>query len=404
VFELTKKVFLEARMNGWNLHSLYNELFEYPPEGYKFVVGKNSDSDSQDLIHSFNRRIVRQNATKTLYDYMRPSFYYLLTKFSNSAGLKSVDLTFSSQHVIFRKEPWIVDVEHAGALAAYGKIVMIKKLVEKALRSDYCKKIIPWTTKGKETILSNFNCKGFENKIEIVNLAVRPKLFRKRFDNDKIKLLFVGTANQVNIGDCFSIKGGREVLKAFEILSSKYADLELVMRSHFPMDIKRRYVNFKNLRIIDTVVPWKVLEREFKTADIFLFPGHSTPGMAILDAMSYELPVVATDVWANNELVEDGKTGCLIRGSSKVRYHDETFVPLWGEPSFMNAIRQVDDRMVMELAKKTSELIEDEKLRRKMGRNGRKEIEMGKFSIKTRNQRLKRIFDEAIESKCEVLL
>lgn len=40
-------------------------------------------------------------------------------------------------------------------------------------------------------------------------------------------------------------------------------------------------------------------------------------------------------------------------------------------------------------------MIKDKGVRRKMGRAGRKEIETGKFSIEKRNEKLKRIFDEA---------
>jgi len=374
---------------------LYNELLEFPPEGYEFVLNDCEYSNSQSLIHLINKKVVKTEITKLLYDYVRPWAYYFYNKF-DVGNIPDVDLTYSSQHVIFRDSPWIVDVEHAGAFAAYGKVLIARNLIEKSLSSDSCKRIIPWTEMGKKTLLSNFNCKGFENKIEVVNLAVRSKLFHKQYDADKIKLLFVGTANQVNIGDCFSIKGGYEVLKAFEILSTEYNNLELVIRSHVPVEIKNKYKECRNLRIIDSILSWDALEHEFKTADIFLFPGHSTPGMSIIDAMSYELPVIATDVWANKELVENGRTGYLIKGSQNVRYCDNTLVPLWGEPTFMKSIRQVDNEMVMELVEKTSELIENEKLRRSMGMNGRKEIDHGKFSINLRNRKLRRIFDEAL--------
>lgn len=393
-----KTVFLEGRAGGWALHSLYDELIYSPPEGYEFVVTANkSGLSSQNIIHSLNRRVVRRNATKVLYDYIRPLAYYFYNRLNDGPRPKNVDLTYASQHVIFREEPWIVDLEHAGALAAYGKINMFKKIIERVLISRSCKKIIPWTQMGKKSLLASFDCRGFEDKIEVVNLAVRPKGFQKEFDDDKIKLLFVGTANRANIEHSFAIKGGNEVLKAFEFLRKEYRNVELVVRSYVPAGVKKEYANFRDIRIIDRIVPWKVLDYEFRTADIFLFPGHSTPGMVILDAMSYELPVVATDVWGNKELVDDGRTGFLIRGASKVRYHDENLIPLWGEPKFMIAICQVDPRMVKELVEKTSILVEDKALRRKIGATGRWEVENGKFSIKTRNEKLKKIFDEATE-------
>ena len=62
----------------------------------------------------------------------------------------------------------------------------------------------------------------------------------------------------------------------------------------------------------------------------------------------------------------------------------------------MKSIKTIDSKVVEDLVEKTSILIENEELRRKMGRAGRQEIETGKFSIKKRNKKLKRIFDEAI--------
>jgi len=63
----------------------------------------------------------------------------------------------------------------------------------------------------------------------------------------------------------------------------------------------------------------------------------------------------------------------------------------------MNSIRTVDKLVMQELLEKTQVLIEDEALRKKMGRIGRNKIETGPFSINYRNNKLKKIFDEATE-------
>jgi glycosyltransferase involved in cell wall biosynthesis len=172
----------------------------------------------------------------------------------------------------------------------------------------------------------------------------------------------------------------------------------LAVRSYVPKKIKTKYEKYKNVRIIDKILPWSVLEAEFKSADIFLFPSHNTPGLAILDAMSYELPVITTDVWANPELVNDGKSGFIIKKSDNIQYYANNFIPNWSAPKSLEIIKKmIDQEVVHELVKKTSILIEDENLRRKMGKVGRNETETGKFSIEKRNKKLKRIFDEASE-------
>ena len=393
-----KRVYLEGRSAGWSLHSLYHELITYPPEGYEFVT----DETIENANKINNLRLLSSKLAYTrLYDffnYFRPAFYYLYYKArEKQRTIKHADLTYSSQHLVFRKEPWIVDLEHVGALVAYGKLDLFRLVIEKALASKYCRKIMPWSDIARKTLFLNLDCKKFEDKIETVRLAVPPKHFKKKRNSHKVKLLFVGTANAFNIYSSFDLKGGKEVLEAFSLLDKKYSNLELVIRSVVPRDLIKKYKNLSNnMRILDKVLPWNLLEEEFKSADIFLFPGHSTPGMTILDAMSYEMPVITTDVWGNPELVKDGKTGFLIKKSRRVPYFMKSPKGvIYYTPAFFKAIRKTDYDVAKELAKKVSVLVEDDALRLKMGRNARREIETGIFSIKKRNEQLKRIFDEA---------
>jgi len=73
---------------------------------------------------------------------------------------------------------------------------------------------------------------------------------------------------------------------------------------------------------------------------------------SMIEAMSYELPVIATNVGGTSELIKNGKNGFLIEPLDK-----------------------------KDLVKKISTLIEDKNLRAKLGKLGRKTIEE-KFSIK----------------------
>jgi glycosyltransferase involved in cell wall biosynthesis len=309
------------------------------------------------------------------------------------------ELTYSVGHLIFRKEPWVVDMEFVTQLTGYKyhHFRRFRGLIERTFASENCKKIICWTEAGKKTILLNMNCEKFEDKIEVVPLAVPKKNFVKKYNDLKIKLLFVGS---VNIPGEFEYKGGKEVLEAFFLLQKKYANIELVVRSDVPDELKTKYASkMENVRLIEGIIPFEQLEHEFKTADIFLFPAHSTPGLAILDAMSYELPVVTTDVWANSEMVENEKTGFLIKRSKRIQYYTGNLIPNWSHyptSKFMRIIKETDPVVVNELVEKTSVLIWDRGLRRRMGKAGRLKVDEGRFSAERRRQKLKRIFDEAL--------
>lgn len=384
---MPKRVYLEPL---WKMRSIAQELVAYPPPGYEFVT---LDSPQGRIIQAASR-------LNFSYDLVRGTSLIVPVNLAKAYLERfrkipeNTDLTYSVEHIVFRKEPWVVDTEYVSLLASYNvkHFKKYRKVIQRALASPYCKKVICWYEAARRTVLLNLDCAGFEQKLEVVPLAVPKKEFTKSLTNGKVKLLFVGSAY---IPGQFEIKGGIEALEALILLKKKYDNLELVIRSDVPKDIKGKYLGLSNLRIVDGVIPWQQVEHEFKSADIFLLPAHNTPFSVFLDAMSYEVPVVTIDAWANSEIVEDGKTGFVVEKSEKIPYYVENFIPDFGSSQFQKAIRTPDPRVAEALAEKTSVLIENEELRRRMGKAGRWEVEQGKFSIKRRNEKLKRIFDEA---------
>jgi glycosyltransferase involved in cell wall biosynthesis len=312
---------------------------------------------------------------------------------------EDVELIYAYNHPVFRKKPWIVSVEWAHVLVGRDMryFTRYRKSAEKLLGSDYCRKILTWTEAAKKSILLNFRCDDFEHKIEIMPPAVHGKDFIKDYRHDKVRLLFVGSANDP---EDFEAKGGKEALQTFAILNSKYKNLELVVRAKLPTYIRDKYAGLRNLRVVEEVLSWQLLEQEFKQADIFLFPSHLLHNTVVLEAMSYELPVVATEIGATNgEYVEDGVTGFVVASSKKLPYFLDNFI-LTSETihrsRLIKAARNVESDVVDELVAKTSLLIENNDLRRKMAKAARWEVDHGRFSIEKRNEKLKRIFDEAI--------
>lgn len=383
-----KKIYLDFHGRK---HSLYDNLTNYPPEGYEFVTGitplsKLTKSASNiSFLPNFIMKSLNQIVPVSI---IKP---YLE---KNSQLPPDVNMIYSSGHVVFKNIPWVVDLEFVTHLAGYSLncFKYYKKRIKCALESENCKRIIPWTDAGKETILLSFDSEEIHNKVETVHLAVPPKKFTKNYNKDKIKILFVGSQN---LPRDFDIKGGKEVFEAFNELNSQHKNLELTVRSYVPKKIKSKYSKFKNIKIIDKIIPWSMLEYEFKTSDIFLYPSHHTPGLAILDAMSYELPVITTDVWGNKEMVKDGKNGFLVKKSDMINYTVENQIPNWSSSDSLQFMKKnINSMIIKEITEKMRILIDDEKLRRNMGISGRNEIDNGKFSINRRNQRLKKIFDE----------
>ena len=382
-----KKILFEP---AWKLHSFHKEIIDYPPEGYEFVV---HNSLLGNIAQTAGKASMSYRLFLSIGNHVPLNLYrsYWGNLIRKTVG---VDLIYACEHLILEKKPWVVDTEYVSLLAGFNskRFTRYKKTIEKALESSYCRKIICHTNAAKRSILLNLDRAKIEPKLEVVPLTTPRKEFVKRFNSDKIKILFVGSSNI--LGE-FTIKGGFETLEAFSLITKKYSNVELVIRSDLPKRIKEKYNNRNDIRIIDRLIPIEAMKQEFESADILLLPVHNTPYMSLLEAMSYELPVVTIDAWANSEIVENGKTGFLVPCSKNIPYYIENSIPAFGTKEFERAIRTTDPEVVQGLCDKLSLLIENAELRRNMGKAGRWEVEHGKFSIEKRNQHLKRIFDEA---------
>jgi glycosyltransferase involved in cell wall biosynthesis len=237
------------------------------------------------------------------------------------------------------------------------------------------------------------NCHSFKEKIEVVHFGMEPKNFLKKKDDNKVRILFVGSTNQFNYL-IFEWKGGFEVVEAFLELNKKYDNLELVIASWVPPEIRKKCFENPNIKI-----RFPLSEQEltfvYASTDIFLYPTYMNLSQAILEAMSFELPVVTSNIYDIPEAIENMKSGVLLDCPNLPLY-------LWnGTPNHndenLPQIRHVRPWRVKQIVEKLALLIEDDSLRRKIGRNARQLIESGEFSIKNRNEKLKRIFDEATE-------
>jgi len=391
---ITKKIYFEP---AGRIHSSQQELIDYPPDGYQFITSETLLDKrivgSDFMFHKLRLQVLDRLLPLNLAKARLDTFLRKIPE--------DIDLIYAYNHPIFRKKPWVVNVEWAHVLIGRDlkHFARYKETIERLLASEYCRKILTWTEMAKKSILLNFDCADFEHKIEVMPPAVHSKDFIKDYSHDKVILLFVGSANDP---EDFEIKGGKEVLEVFIILSRKYKNLELVIRAKLPDHIRSKYADISNIKIIEEILPRHLLEQEFKQADIFIFPSHLLHNTVVLEAMSYELPVVTTYIGASGgEYIEDGVTGFVAASPEKIPYFLENLI-LTSETIYrsrlIKATRDVEPKVVDELVMKTSLLIENPELRRKMGKAARWEVDHGSFSIKKRNDQLKRIFDEAVRA------
>jgi glycosyltransferase involved in cell wall biosynthesis len=210
----------------------------------------------------------------------------------------------------------------------------------------------------KEYIIHN----GIED--EFVEFSRKSNKFEKK----SVNILFVGTM--------IRSKGVCVLLDACKILYEKGVDCTVnfvgqFASSEFESEVKQ-YISSTELE--EMVHLLGVLEGEHKwekyaSADIFCFPSYyesETLSVVLIEALSFELPVVST-LWRGiPSIVKDGYNGFL--------------VPIKNSEA---------------IAEKLLLLIEDANLRIELGTNGRKKY-LENFTLEVFHQRLRRTFEDVL--------
>jgi len=374
------KVFLRL---GKRPHPSTYEIIDFPPEGiiYKYPQILRSEKEKVSLLHKLKVKIWLK------YLKNNPPIIPLFPK--------DCDVIHMTNNLLnLGRTPWVLDVENVWSLMGFRLSNFKNKkyflAIKKNLSSRYCKKLIPYTNASKISLLNN-GFKGLENKIEVVYLAKKAVEDFKKPKNKTPVILWMGRR--------FFEKGGYTVLRVFDKLEGK-ADFKMVIRGPVPEKLKKQYSSKGNLIIYDSKdfafdKTWKEMYEE---ADIFLYPTNlDSFGNAFLDAMNHKTPIVTCDMFSAPEIVEDGVNGFVVKHPMK--WHNEKFQMVYS--SFEEYIEKLktfeDDLYFSKLAEKVLILLRDKKLREKMGKAGRKEIEEGKFSIEKRNKKLRKIYEEAIK-------
>jgi glycosyltransferase involved in cell wall biosynthesis len=190
---------------------------------------------------------------------------------------------------------------------------------------------------------------------------IDPKLLRtrckKKFD-DKIRILYLSNLNPEK-GPIEFIKMARRVVDRVE--SVRFVLAGPVLSSSFERQIKRLISDLKLIDYVDIVgaVYGPAKEKLFLNCDIFVFPSHNEAFPLVnLEAMRAGMPIVSSNVGSIPEMVVDELNGYI-----------------------------VNSKNVEQLSERVLKLVDDEELRNKMGKAGRKTYEEF-FTIQAYEKRL----------------
>lgn len=199
-----------------------------------------------------------------------------------------------------------------------------------------------------------------EEKMVVVCPGLVKPPWVKRAESGVVNILFAGV--------WFGRKGGVVLLEAFRKLAPKYKNLRLTLLGPLPGGVS--ITKGENITQKD-FVPYRELLNHYRRADIFVLvpPKAEGYGLVVEEAMSFGLPVVVSNIYALPEMVEEGRTGLVVKPGDS------------------------DD-----LAEKLEILIKNAGLRRKMGENAQKRF-LEKFWARETNKKLLLIYQKACQRR-----
>jgi len=351
----------------------YKYLVEDTPKEYSYINSEKSkgiiESKNKkkifDFVKKFSRNLVRKLKLPL------PNAHITITN-------KKYDLIHCAHCLSLNKKPWVCDIEFIGQFWMAGKSRNHPKkiFVRKILLNKNCKKIFAWTEWAKDGILKEFP--EIKNKVEVVYPAIPIQKFKK-IKSSKIRLLFVSRK--------FYFKGGLYVAEVMDRLTKKYENVEGLIISDVPREILRKYSKNKKIKFLGLKSQKELFEKIYPSSDIFLYPSFTdTFGFAILEAMSFGIPVISVEGHSRKDLIEDGKNGFVVKTGLGDIVSMNILITLSGKGKIIN-----------ELCEKTSRIIKNKRLREKMSKECIKVIKEGKFSIRSRNNKIRKIYLEAMK-------
>ncbi|MEK6881529.1 MAG: glycosyltransferase [Nanoarchaeota archaeon] len=375
------------------IHTAYNSLLSNPPEGYTFF--QTAESTKEKIFNYLKKFSILRKIYSLFLKIFKTT--KILELSGSSEQTAEADLIFSRGYIYKGKKPYVIDIiDNAYCLAGYNYPLFIHNLkkIEKSLLDYSCKKIICANESSLQTMKKYFSKKVLEKTV-LVRPSIKPLNFENERSDKKVRFLFMGSINNPND---FDFKGGLNTIEVFNKLSKKYNNIELVLRSKVPEEIKKRIKSNKKIILIENEISFKEVIGLYASSHILLCPSHTYLGlMALLESMSFKLPILAIDTYAVRDYVINNFNGFIIKKSNNVKgYYDQSYPTNVRSKEFLNEIKNIDISVINDLVEKAEILITNTKLRKRMGENSRKLIN-SKFSIRIRNKELKKIFDAAVK-------
>jgi glycosyltransferase involved in cell wall biosynthesis len=199
------------------------------------------------------------------------------------------------------KKPYIIEFDNPYVLTYYNKKAFLnkKEILKKEL--EKAKKITFLSRTAKNHFIELMG-KEFENRCFVNYPFMKRNYINNKRDNKIINFLFIGLD--------FNRKGGLELLEAFSKVATN--NMRLTFISNISEDIKNKYKNDK-IVFLKPVKREKLLNEIYPKMDVFAMPTlHESFGVVFLEALSFGMGIIGTNVYATPEMIKNNYNGKLL--------------------------------------------------------------------------------------------
>jgi len=356
------KVYLQYPL-GISDSQYYKSMIDNPPEDIQYINGVKNIG----MIHS-KRYFFAFNFFKGKFRRWIEKLGVVIPN-AHTSPKGDYDLIHCAHCLSKNHSPHVIDVESVWQLWISGRDSRsgIGEVL-KYLESDDCRTIIAWTEATRQELVDKFP--EVKDKTEVVYYAMKAPEIKVKTSKD-ITLFFSGRH--------FYDKGGLHATEAMDRLTKKYSNVRGIINGVIPKEVEEKYSNNKKLRFCG-LMPHADILKLYEESDIFVYPGYSDSfGFIFVEAMAYGLPIITVDGYARKEIVEG--YGFVIERPDKFD------------------IESAKDLLINDIVNDTSMLIEDKFLLECMSESCKLNVSKGKFSLQNRNDKLSRIYADAIKDK-----
>jgi glycosyltransferase involved in cell wall biosynthesis len=209
---------------------------------------------------------------------------------------------------LIARGPFITDIDNPYAFTAYNAfaVKIYRPVIRWFLESQHCLQIRCLSRACLDGVRREYGEVAAAKSV-LAYPVITPAVSKPEPQpQDRCRFLFVSTQ--------FEIKGGEALLKAFGRVVENFPAAELDLVTYLPDHFATLAAQIPNVRIHSASLSRDEIAMNFLAkAHVLVHPTYMESfGMVVLEALSHGLPVIATDVYAIHEMVEDGRNGILL--------------------------------------------------------------------------------------------